>query len=549
MLESSIAEQKKNSGSFYTPSILSNFVLKHIFENYFFRSEAYNVLEPSCGDGEFLKAFIESDLYTALDDSTLYFCEKDEQEYSKSLSLLDTAFNLSYSGECCDFLDFQENSGIKYNLIIGNPPYIDKRRLSEEQINKCKRIFSNADVKSPNIHNIWTAFVAACVGMLDEHGVLAFVLPAEILQVNYTSSIRQFLTASFSKIDIFAFNELIFSGTEQDVILLIASKSCHKDIEPGISFYQVDKLNDLLIPEYTRKHTNIHRKTLNKWTNYIVSDTELDFLDELKVKVNSITHYCSKIEVGIVTGVNNYFILNQKEVENRGLIHNTKTIVTRGSYVKDCLFLNDKTLNILLSKGLPSALLHIDNKPIDTLSPEVLSYLKAGIDAGKNLGYKCSIRQNWYHVPSTWVSNAVFVKRTHIYPRLLVNTSQVLVTDSFYRINNRENYDINNIAFSFYNTLTFIHAELEGRYYGGGVLELTPNEFKKLPLPYYKNIQQHHIHTLNRMLEQKVGIFEILDFTDDILLREALGVSAQAISRMRDLYCRLIKRRLKKDSI
>ncbi len=27
-------------------------------------------------------------------------------------------------------------------------------------------------------------------------------------------------------------------------------------------------------------------------------------------------------------------------------------------------------------------------------------------------------------------------------------------------------------------------AELFGRYYGGGVLELIPSEFKRLPLPY-----------------------------------------------------------------
>jgi adenine-specific DNA-methyltransferase len=48
----------------------------------------------------------------------------------------------------------------------------------------------------------------------------------------------------------------------------------------------------------------------------------------------------------------------------------------------------------------------------------------------------------------------------------------------------KEDYDLNSLIFSFYNTLTLLMSEIEGRYYGGGVLELIPSEFKKLPIPY-----------------------------------------------------------------
>lgn len=42
------------------------------------------------------------------------------------------------------------------------------------------------------------------------------------------------------------------------------------------------------------------------------------------------------------------------------------------------------------------------------------------------------------------------------------------------------------LCFSFYNSLTLLFSEIDGRFYGGGVLELTPNEFKGLPLVYHE---------------------------------------------------------------
>lgn len=73
--------------------------------------------------------------------------------------------------------------------------------------------------------------------------------------------------------------------------------------------------------------------------------------------------------------------------------------------------------------------------------------------------------------------------RSHNYPKLIKNDAGVLVTDSGYKISMLNGYSINDFIYSFYNTLTLIFAEMDGKYYGGGVLELTPSEFKNLPLP------------------------------------------------------------------
>lgn len=47
--------------------------------------------------------------------------------------------------------------------------------------------------------------------------------------------------------------------------------------------------------------------------------------------------------------------------------------------------------------------------------------------------------------------------------------------------------------------------EFQGRYYGGGVGELVPTEFKELPIPYHK-IEKEDVETLNGMFKEKKKI-------------------------------------------
>jgi adenine-specific DNA-methyltransferase len=156
-------------------------------------------------------------------------------------------------------------------------------------------------------------------------------------------------------------------------------------------------------------------------------------------------------------------------------------------------------------------------------------------------------RENWYAVPSVWRSEAFFTKRSNIFPRIIKNDANAYVTDAFYRIRMKEGVDLQSFALSFHNTLTFIYAELGGRFYGGGVLELTPNEFKDLPVPdVLEKIDRHGLVLLDEMMRKGRPTEEILDLTDDIVLKRACGLSQRNIIMLRKIYLKLLRRRLKK---
>ena len=96
-----------------------------------------------------------------------------------------------------------------------------------------------------------------------------------------------------------------------------------------------------------------------------------------------------------------------------------------------------------------------------------------------------------------------------------------------------DNYNINSFVFSFYNSLTFVFSELGGRYYGGGVLELTPKEFKELPIPYI-NITNSDFKELSFRFKNCMNIKEILNYTDFLLLSK-IGLNRKEILKIKNL--------------
>ncbi|MFT6638401.1 MAG: adenine-specific DNA-methyltransferase [Flavobacterium sp.] len=552
-----MSDIKKNTGSYYTPKTLTDFLTKHILYKYI-KGSNLSILEPSCGDGEFISSIFNSLDLKKFNSIDIDLLDIDKKELEKAQLLIPESKKINKRIYNKDYLKFHLENDKKYSLIIGNPPYIKKANLDKEQIDTCEKVHQK--IKAQNklviskgtIKNIWTAFVEASIMSLNEEGILCFVIPAEILQVKYSKELRLIITEEFDRVEVFAFNELIFDGIQQDVVALIGIKRLENPEEHGISFYQVEELEDLKEPKFTEKNNNIHRTTLDKWTNYILTDGELNFIDNIKNKYKQIKFYAEKAQVGIVSAASDYFILNNNELRDSGLTRFksvVKPILPKGALVPNVAIFTELDYNFLKLKNVKVNFLLFPNLPKSKLNKKINDYLVKGEMKNKDgtgelhKRYKMTKRENWYHVPSTWLSEGLFVKRCHKYPKIFVNEANSLATDSFYRIVMKDNYDIKNLVFSFYNSFTFVLAELEGRFYGGGVLELTPNEFKELSIPYSNNITGEQFNTLDNMLRNDEDIEIILSYTNSILIPDLDTV------RLEEIRIKLLNRRLKKNQI
>lgn len=520
---------QKQTGSYYTPDYLTGFISKKVL-SFFGDNSSISILEPSVGDGAFISEFAKNDSLkiklTALDINNEEL-KKAAYKWSRKNGIFNTI----------DFLEFQSKT--KFSAIIGNPPYIKKTLLKEKQILACKEIHSNENLTEKSVKNIWTTFLVKSNTLLKKDGVLAFVLPSELLQVKFAEEIREYLKNQFQRIEIYTFDDLMFECKGQDTIVLIAYK---KHNERGEFFTNIEFKEELENNSYSLKKNNLLVDSNVKWTHHFLTTDELNFLEKLKQKLKTVDYY-TESKPGIVTAANNFFIINRETEKKYNLSKYTKPIIQKGFFVNGSVVFNEENILELEQSNHPTRLLQLNDK--DKITKKLSEYLSIGTEQKIQERYKCRIRNNWYVIPNiSTVPDALFFKRCHNYPKLLKNNSNAFVTDSAYKVNMKDNWDLNSFIFSFYNSLTLVFTETNGRYYGGGVLELTPSEFKKLPIPYV-NINLDEFENFTNEFENKKNIEEILHKYDKQILGKVLKLNNEEITKVQNIRQKLINKRMR----
>jgi len=525
------ATEQKLRGGFYTPEMIADFILKWAFNG----RKDQNILEPSCGDGVFLEQ-IKSNGYKY---NSLTGIEIDENEALKSANIGLKSTKIIND----DFHKFANNTNERFDIIVGNPPYIRYQYFDRQQQEEAKKIFDRVDLKYSKLTNAWVSFVIGASLLLNDRGKLGFVLPAELLQVSYAKTLRSFLGHFYHKINIVSFKKLVFPGVQQEVVLLLCERNGnakhlieHLEIEDANDLESID-INLLRSP---KKKIDFKE---NKWTFYFLSQKEINFLKRIRStnlfpKIKDFAN----VEVGITTGANNYFTVPKSTVESFNLDEYAKPLVGRSIQVNSLVF-TKKDWKLNQTKNAKAHLLVFPTINELKQNSEASKYIRIGESQNIQKGYKCRIRDEWQIVPSIKLSQALFIRRNNIYPKLVKNVAKSYTTDTMHRVFINNGTNINAFVASFYNSLSLAFSEIVGRSYGGGVLELMPNEVEEILLPY-KIEHEELICDLDKMLRDKKDITTILDYSDKIILKKGFGFSDEDVKTARTIWKKLSNRRL-----
>ncbi len=535
-----ILQDKKSIGSFYTPETLTDFIIKYLAKRTKDQS-SLNILEPSIGEGQFLKSIIASEFNSA--GRVIDFCgvELIAEELNKAKDLIknirNSNFNVSFHNS--DFLCLKNTS--LYSLIIGNPPYVKKNFLTKKQIAKAENIFSQSGISKKSFKNLWAAFLIKCSNLLKPNGILSFVLPLELLQVKFASEIRDFLISNFERTEVFTFDKSFFGTIGQDTILLFCYK---KAAFKGQYYCHVKEHKSLINHNFKLIKNDSITKFNTKWSHHSLQSSDLEFLHGLEKHVTQIKDYCYSVP-GMVTAANAFFIVAENTAKKYGLEKYLKPIIPRAMFVNGSVVFDEKDYAQLINSGKPNGVLCLSENDSINGDKRLFSYLEKGKNLNINIRYKCRERKKWYVIPNVnQPSDAFFFKRSYHYPKFLKNEAKVYVTDSAYKINMKQGYHINSLIFSFYNSLTLCFSEINGRYYSGGVLELTPKEFKQIPIPYHE-INNMEFDNFREKFENKKSISEILDKNDQLILGTTLGLNTKDLIRIQKIREKLLQKRLK----
>ena len=534
------SSEQKLRGAYYTPLPLAEMMVKLFSGN----KQIKNVLEPSCGDGVFLDAMNNTDIIDQFD--TITAIEIEDDEAIKVQNRYESKKNIRVTNQ--DFFDYyEEYSDEKFDLILGNPPYIRYQYLEEEQRALLSDILTSQGMKANKLINAWFGFMVACVNMLSNQGKIAFVIPAEILQVVYAEDLRLFLSNNLSKISIITFEELVFSDIEQEVVVFIGEKG---EEEKGIRIIELNNLDDLKDFDINSNGFQKLQHVHEKWTKYFTTDKENELVSE--IRNNNLFQKlsdCALINVGITTGNNKYFSVDKNTVEKYELESVVRPLIGRSSHANSIFFTQDDWMENVNS-GKAAYLIDFPETPYDKYPEKHREYIELGEEKKENKGYKCSIRDRWYRIPSIWVPDAFFLRRNNLYPKFVLNRCEAVSTDTMHRIKFNDGVSAERIMLSYYNSISFAFTELCGRSYGGGVLEILPGEVGNIYVPKLDNISEDKVRSLLEKVDDIVrrndDITKALDLVDDEILVTELGISKTLCNEARGIWKKLQKRRLKR---
>lgn len=529
----------KLRGGYYTPIPIAKFILKWAVNG----NKDFDILEPSCGDGIFLKQIQENEF--EYNNITAIELDNVEAGKVKNINLPNTDVLNT------DFFKYCNTTKSRFDLIVGNPPYIRYHFFDKEQRNEAEKLFDKANLKYSKLTNAWVSFVVGSSLLLKDVGKLGFVLPAEILQVGYAKQLRIFLAHFYNKINIISFKKLVFPNIQQEVILLLCEKNkSDSHLIEHLELENSEELQNLDVTKLKCPTKKIDFET-NKWTFYFLEQKEIDFIEEIlnKKAILPLRSYAT-VEVGITTGSNKFFTVPKTTIDQYQLQDYAKPMVGRAIQVNGVFFNDDDWETNVKSEASAFFLKFPPIKELEN-NKDALKYISKGEEEGIHKGYKCRIRDEWQIVPSTWVSEALFTRRNNIYPRLIINKVGAHTTDTMHRVTTNKNMKLSTLnevnmdalVASYYNSLSLAFAEICGRSYGGGALELMPNEAEDILIPYNHN-NAIVLEQINDMMRDGKSIDEILKVTDPIILKDGCGFSTSDIKIANKIWKKLLNRRL-----
>ena len=494
---------QKLMGAYYTPDIIVDYILRWAID----QNVQQKILEPSAGDGQFLRKL------SGINTQSLITAVEINKEESRKIPK-DVGCKVQILNK--DFYEFYEERRLEdtYDVVIGNPPYIRYQFLTESQ-----REFQSDILKNNNLHpnkliNSWLAFSVASIEMLKPGGKFGFVLPTDLLQVSYAKQMRTFLKNNFSELNIVTFENLIFEGIQQDILLVLGEKKRSLGEETRLRTVHINDTQELEKNLLDFEFDDYTDFTSDKWSSLNLDAGHRKYYDrDLKDLTEPITNF-AKIEVGITTGNNRYFVINNDTVEEYKLEKYTKPLLGRSVEIFGASY-NIEDLKKNSESNKNTWLLDFNGVKLNSGAQKYIEY---GELNNLNQGYKLKIREKWYKVPSIWEPEAFFLRRIGQYPKLIKNSSNAVSTDTFHRLKLVESsqYGIEELIFLFYSSPSLLSIELEGRVFGGGALEILPGDMKNVRLPKISGLK--NINTLFKQLDKKFreneSIYEIVKWVD-----------------------------------
>lgn len=220
---------QKEMGIYFTPKYVADYIIEQCLKYYVDMHSSSDglpnqirLIDPACGDGAFFVS-----LKTVLDDFPLPLKRIEVTGFDLSQRNIDLA-DIKLSG--MDFVDsnltqkdfLKSKPKIpKYDLVVGNPPYVDIKTMDAETARFLAENFSTTH----NRANLFSIFIEqALIWYLKPGGVMGFIVPNSLLYNSSYKKIRSLIMKCSHILEIVRLPDDVFLDARVETVIVILQK-------------------------------------------------------------------------------------------------------------------------------------------------------------------------------------------------------------------------------------------------------------------------------------------------------------------------------------
>lgn len=528
--------QAKLRGGFYTPSALVGLVVQRVEALTSTHPGPMRILEPTAGDGAFIRGLSTSRLAATTNQMTAIELVASEAEICRTAT---KGVELNVDVIQGDFLSWRLSNQKNFDIALGNPPFVRFQFLTKESKRQAAQISSELGLPEHGVSNLWIPVLLGALSTLKIKGAFAFVVPAECFTGTSARSVRDWLLANCDDLTFDLFPPGAFPNVLQETVVM-SGRRC----EPGNGSRRISICD---LSQDGRQWIHTVDSNARTWTRYLLTPYELDALKESQdlSQVRPLIDL-AKFDVAAVTGANSFFSVSQETVDSFDLESWIRELLPRVRHAKGLVY-STREHEDLRASGTVCALLDFAaERPDPREHSGARRYLESGERVGLHTRFKTRIRDPWYRVPNIRSGQLLMSKRSHWYPRVIVNSADVDTTDTIYRGRLlRQSITPQDFTAAFHNSLTLLSAEIEGRSFGGGVLEVVPSEISRLSVPVIPGFGVE-LKRLDRTarINSADECGSLVSETNAFIVKADIGLSSDLFEYLESARARLLDRRL-----
>lgn len=560
MLDSE-TERTKNLGAFCTPREIAYFLAEWAI-----RKPSDRVLDPGAGTGIFVEAALER--LAALGKqpadalSQIYAVELDKRRYHQLLLNVAEKFGLEKWDNAIqsDFFDVKPAvsafaKGLKLvemDAAIGNPPYIERQRLRNVSTTQRKVVGAlEHDVRLHRVTDIYGYFILHATSFLKEGGRLAFIVSDTWLSMDFGKSLKGFLLASFEPKAIVGFDKRVFSNALVRAVLLLVERRKRPNPENSVTFIQlrsheaVGKLHSVLTGGSEgngwAKVVKVGQTFLDpneSWSKYL-KGSKVYFKVAENSRVTKLGEIAT-VNIGVQTLRKDFYVFDRERAVRSGI---------ESAFLEPILFSPREAPYIVRTKTEASGHLLYCDLPKDKLrGTRLLEYIElaekrkitprgkpTAVRGVHNLPrIKKAGRNPWYNLKpevERRCRGSVLVPR-RFYRKFYVtwNKAGVVANEDFINVYPKDSSSVQALLAVLNSSVTELVCRVQGQLYGGGVLDLRPDDVRSL---LALDLRVLSVQDKQRLEEAYQKFVETSNRDAiDTVTTELLGLSEEDIARL-----------------